>query len=831
MKFFTNSKQYGNNILVRGVDNGVRFQDKIAFKPTLFCRTPKEAGFRSLEGESLAPVKMADINAARDYIQNYRDVENFPIFGNTAYQFQWINENYKGLIEYDLDQIKVSSFDIETTVNFGFPDYFNPLEEITLITVRDKSSKAIKTFGCWDYKVKKLNSEYITCRNEVDLLTKFINWVHRDCPDIWTGWNIDGFDIPYLIERARKVVGEDVTKKLSPFGVIKSREQEIKGKITLIFDIYGVATLDYLELYLKFGGTKQESYKLDHVAFKELGHKKIENPYNTFKEFYTNDPELFIDYNIVDVELVDELEDKLKLIELAISMAYMAKINFDDVYSPVKMWDTIIYNHLLDQNIVVPMKRDSMGDTTIEGAFVKPVRKGRYNWLVSFDLASLYPHIIMALNMSPETISKTMIDTTVTELLTGDRSKVPEGFALAPNGSTYDMSKKGFLPALMRQYYMGRKTVKNEMLALMRELEINRSSMPANELRLMENKITAKHNLQLALKIALNSAYGALAQSSFRFFDTRIAEGITMSGQLIIQNAIAAGNVFLNNILKTDEDYVVMADTDSNYFLMENFVNKFYPNKPIEDTVDFLCKACDGRMAKTLNNACDDLAKSMNWNTGLIAFKREAIASSALIVASKNYASLVHDNEGVRYEEPQLKVVGLALVRSSTPEVVKEPLRKCIGVILTGTESTLKKYVEEVEEAYMNIPYADIAFPRGVNNLAKYSSNSTVYVKQHCPIHVRASLLYNNLLRVHKLDNIEPIQEGGKMKFIYLTEPNTLHENVIGFIGKIPEEFNLIRYVDYQTMFNKSFIEPLKKLTEAVGWNYRETASLENLFE
>lgn len=830
MSFYLNSKQYGNQVLVRGIRDGKRFIEKVPFQPTLYCRVNKETGFKSLNDENLLPTQFDDINAARAYIQKYKDVDNFPIFGNTAYQFQWISENYKGEIDYDLSQIKVMSIDIETTVNYGFPDYFNPLEAITLITARDKVTKKITTFGCWDYTPKKEGVTYVQCEDEMDLLSRFIHWFSKDCPDIITGWNTDEFDIPYLICRARKVLGEDYVKKLSPFGVIKHRDVEIQGKMIMEFDIYGVASLDYLALFRKFAFLKFENEKLDTVAFHVLGRNKVENPYLSFREFYEKDPVLFTDYNIVDVELVDELEAELKLIELAISIAYMAKINFDDVYSPVKMWDTIIYNHLLDQGIVVPMKTPGV-KVQIEGAFVKEVVKGRYKWIVSFDLASLYPHIIMALNMSPETIYHSMIDVTVAELLSGDRSKVRPGYSLAPNGSMYDMSKKGFLPFLMSKYYNGRKEVKNEMLALKKELEAKRHDMTAEEVRQMEAKITAKKNLQQALKIAINSAYGALAQNSFRFFDPRIAEGITMSGQLIIQNAMRSGNVFLNKLLNTDTDYVLMADTDSSYFDMNPFMQAFYPNKPMEDSVNFMCKVCDGRMQNTLNKACDDLSESLNWNQGFINFKREAIASAGVIVAGKNYALLVHDNEGVRYEEPDLKVMGLALVRSSTPDVVKDPLRKCIEVILNGTEDSLQKYVREVEEMYMKQSHDVIAFPRGVNNLAKYTSTSTIYVKAHCPIQVRASLLYNHLLKEHGLNDREPVKEGGRVKYVYLKEPNTLRENVVGFTDKIPAEFNLIRYVDYDTMFNKSFIEPLKKLTEAVGWSHKEVATLEGLFD
>lgn len=590
--FYTNTKQWGNNILVRGIKDGKRYTSREKFQPTLFQNTNKSSNFKSLSGEPLQANKFSNIYDAKEFVKRYKDVHNMKLYGNEAYQFQWIAECYPNVIEYDPSLIRTLTVDAETTVNFGFPDCFNPLEEVTLIACKNRVTKHIVTFGTLEYTKDREDITYVKCKSETDLFNKFLAWWESDYPDIITGWNTANFDMPYIVERIKRVLGEDAVNRLSPFGIVRTREYEEMGQNKLDVDVFGVAHLDYLELYKKFTYTKPESYKLDYIGEIELGMNKLENPYATFKEFYENDPQNFVRYNAIDTDIVDGLEGKLKLIELAISLAFMAKINFDDVFSPVKMWDTIIYNYLIEQGIVVPFKEGYGDSKSIEGAFVKEPLAGLYRMIASFDAASLYPHIIMALNMSPETICNTMVDVNVQEMLAGDRTKVVDGFSLAPNGSMYDMSKKGFLPALMSYYYNQRKVEKKKMLALKQELENTRDSISAAEVRVLENKIATSNSLQMALKIALNSAYGALAQKGFRFYDTRIAEGITMGGQLIIQNAEHAANDFLQGILKTKKDYVIAVDTDSVVGDTEIYING------AKTTIAEFYNSCDGNFIR-----------------------------------------------------------------------------------------------------------------------------------------------------------------------------------------------------------------------------------------
>lgn len=468
-KFYTYAKSYGNSVLVRGYENGEYFTDRIKFKPTLYVQSQKETKFKSLDGDFLSPIKFDEISEAKDFIKKYSDVSNYKMYGNDNWHFQWINENYKGVVQYDPSLIHTETIDIETTTEHGLKPnemIFNPLESVTIISLRNRVTKKVNTFGLFDYTPKNPDVTYTYCKTEKELFTKFLTFWTKRYPDILTSWNGDSFDIPYLYERMKRVLGETNAKKLSPFGIVTVREKDFMGEKKLIVDLVGVASLDYLQLYQKFTYEKRESYKLDFIGEVEVEQKKLENPYPTFREFYEKSPELFCAYNEVDTEIVDKLETKLKLIEVAISLSFMAKINFEDVFGPVKMWDTIIYNYLLDEkNVVVPFKEDSDSDgQKIKGAYVKHPTPGLYKKMASFDLNSLYPSIIMAINMSPETILDEMLDVTVDHLLTNDRSMVKPNIALAANGAQFKTDETGFLPELMDRYYKQRKISKNKML-------------------------------------------------------------------------------------------------------------------------------------------------------------------------------------------------------------------------------------------------------------------------------------------------------------------------------------------------------------------------------
>ncbi len=827
MEFYTNVQVAGDRILVRGYENGRPYQRRIDFMPTLFVNAKGKSKWQTLDGSYVDEVQPGTIRETRDFLKRYDGVQGFSVYGQTNYGLQYISDTYDYDINWDMDQLKVFTIDIETKTEEGFPNLITANEEILLITVKDLSSKRIITFGVGAFVHNRDDVIYINCNDEQHLLKEFIIWWQQNYPDIITGWNTDFFDVPYLIRRMIRELGEPLAKKISPWGMITERKTFIKGNEEIHYDISGISQLDYLELYKKYTYSKQESYKLDYIAEQELGDKKKENPGDTFRDFYTYHWQQFVEYNIHDVELVDKLEDKMRLIELHLTMAYQAKINYEDVYSQVRMWDAIIYNHLRKKNIVIPMKEHSGKSEQFEGAFVKDVQVGLHKWVVSFDLNSLYPHLIMQYNISPETLTHEKLPVTVDKLLAKEIDTThahKRDLTVTANGWCYRKDIKGFMPELMEQMYANRSKFKKQMLGVQQKYEHDKGN---NDLR---KEISRLNNLQMAMKIALNSAYGAMGNQYFRYFDIRMAEGITTSGQLSIQWMANEFNRYLNKILKTEgKDFVIAIDTDSIYLTLEELVEHFAGDKDTDGKIRYMDKVCEDIFQPFIDNTYQKLAEYMNAYSQKMIMKREVLADKGLWVAKKNYVLNVHNSEGVQYATPKQKVLGLAMVRSSTPAVIRKELKKSINVILDGSEKVVQKYIADYKNEFLTYPVEAIAFPRGVSGLKQYAG-SPIYQKG-CPIAVRAALLYNHYVKKYGIDKKYPlIREGDKIKFVYLRTPNPLHENVIAFIQELPKEFKLDSFIDYDTQFDKTFVEPLKTIIEPLNWRAEETASLEDFF-
>ena len=821
-KFYTNVVCLGNYIFERGIEDGVPFDDKHEFKPTLYIPTTTKTDWRTLENEPVGPVQWGTIKETREAMRKYEGVENMKIYGHTNYNYSYIAETYTESIDYNLEHLKIMFIDIEVGSEHGFPNPENAFEEVTAITI--KINDDIQVWGCSDFKNTQENITYNKCGDERQLLEQFVMYWQQNCPHVITGWNTKSFDTPYLVNRIRRELGESWVKKLSPWGFVK--EQKIfgmGGKEVQTYEIYGVSEIDYMDAYKKFTYTNQESYRLDHIAHVELGENKLDySEVNTLHELYRTDYQKFIEYNIQDVLLVDRLENKMKLLEMIISLAYLSKCNYTDVFAQTRMWDCIIYNHLLKEKVVIPQKSKQRKGDAYEGAYVKAPQKGRHKWIVSFDLNSLYPHLIMQYNISPETILGTWQDDIGVEGLLNkefDTSVWKEkNVTVTPNGSVYRKDKQGFLPKLMESMYNDRVTYKQLMLE---EQKKGRNADP--------NKLSQYYNYQQNLKIALNSAYGAMGNQWFRYYDERNAEAVSVAGQLSVQWAENAVNNYLNTTLGTvNKDYIVAMDTDSLYVCLGDLVSKIGITDD-EKIVDFLDKAC-GRIEGVIEESYKELAEYVNAYQQKMVMKREVIADTGIWTAKKHYILNVHDSEGVRYEEPKLKIVGIEAIKSSTPQACRESLKAIFNIIISGTEDEVISYIEKFKEKFFSLDMEKIAFPRSVNGLKKYKDPASIYTKG-TPIHVKGSLIYNYMLRSKKLTKKYPIiQEGEKVKFVYLKDPNPAGDKVISILNNLPKEFELEKYIDYDTQFNKAFVEPLKGVLDVIGWDTERRSSLDNFF-
>ena len=828
MRFYTNVQLVGNQFLVRGYDNGKRFTDREEWRPTLFVDSKKKSKFQTLEGKNVEPIQPGYVRDCREFYKKYQDVEGFNIYGNERYIYQYISDRYpQNEIKFDITKIQLVTLDIETTSEEGFPDVHSCVEELLTISLQDYSTKKIITWGVKPFQVKQDNHNYIQCDSEFDLLNKFIEWWMQFTPDVITGWNIQLFDIPYIQGRLKRVLGEKLMKRLSPWGLVTEGEVYIKGRRHISIDIGGVTQLDYLDLYKKFTYTNRESYRLDHIAEVELGQKKLDHSeFDTFKDFYSGNWQKFVEYNVIDVELVDRLEDKMKLIELALTMAYDAKVNFTDVFYQVRTWDSIIYNYLKKRNIVIPPKKSVEKTDKYAGAYVKEPKAGSYDWVVSFDLNSLYPHLIMQYNISPETLRETRHPSSSVERFLKQEVSIDGTFAVCANGAQYRKDVRGFLPELMEKIYNERVIFKKRMLTAKQEFE----KSPNKKL---EKEIARCNNIQMAKKIQLNSAYGAIGNNYFRYYKLENAEAITLSGQVSIRWIENKMNEYLNNLLATDQvDYVIASDTDSIYINFGPLVDKFFSHKTDDkaQVVTLLDKICQDKLEPFIDSSYEELATYVNAYDQKMFMKRENIADRGIWTAKKRYILNVWDSEGVRYENPKLKVMGIEAVKSSTPAPCRQMLKDAFNKIMTGTEDDVIDFIDECRRKFSSMPPEDIAFPRSVSEVEKYKSVNTIYAKG-TPIHCRGSLLYNHYVKQRKLDHkYSLIQNGEKIKFCYLAKPNPIHENVISFIQDFPKELGLDKYIDYDLQFNKSFLEPLKIILDSIGWNSEKTVNLESFF-
>jgi DNA polymerase elongation subunit (family B) len=772
----------------------------------------RETKYKTLDGKYVMPVKHETIKEAKNWVQQYEDQPHL-VYGNTNFQFNYLYEQYHNL-DWNMDEVLIITIDIEVACENGFPNVKDAAEEMLSITIKNQQNKQIFVWGVGKYKTDRKDVVYIECDNEYELLTEFLKFWKVNQPDVITGWNTEFFDIPYLCNRIKRIMGEETLKDLSPWRSVLSKTIYQMGRQHQVYEIQGVAALDYYDLYRKFTYTNQESYKLDHIASVELGIKKDENPHDTFRDWYTNDFQSFIDYNIKDVEIVDQLEDKMKLIELCLTMAYEAKVNYVDVLGTVRYWDILIHNYLMDKKIVIPQKTNKEKSDKYEGAYVKDPQVGEHKWVVSFDLNSLYPHLIMQYNISPETLKseKTVPNMNVDKMLEKKvDTSILKDTTMTPNGALFRTDKKGFLPEMMQTMYDDRVKYKRAMLDAKQEYEKTKNPK-------LLKMISKFDNIQMARKISLNSAYGAIGNNWFRYYNLPMAEAITTSGQLSIRWIEHKINEYMNDLLKTkDADYVIASDTDSVYIRFDELIEKFKPKSP----VDFLDTIAKEKIEPFINSAYQELADYTHAYDQKMQMKREVIADKGIWTAKKRYILNAHDVEGVRYQEPKLKIMGIEAVKSSTPAPCREKIKQALRIIMDGDEKELNTFIQDFRKEFLTLPPEDVAYPRSVNGLDKWTESHNLF-KKGAPIHVKGAILYNHLVKKNKLSHKYPfIQEGDKIKFLHMQLPNIFQSSSISFITTLPKEIQFA--VDYETQFEKSFIEPLHYITEKIKWNVDRT--------
>ena len=842
--FYTSVERYGKNILWRGYENGKRFSYRVPFKPTLYLHTPKKGGdFKSLiGGKSLHPQKFGEMREAKNFIEEYKGVAGFEVFGSTNFVTQFIQEHYPEEVRFNIADVNIVSFDIEVDIRDGFADIEQANNEITSIAYKSSKSKKYFLLGRKDYdKTKTItgidpdNIVFAKFDTEAQLLQGFIKLWTADYPDIVTGWNVEYFDIQYIVTRIIRLLGEESAKKLSPWKSIDQKRREVFGKVQATYKISGMSVIDYMDAFKKFGYKygPQESYKLDHIAHVILGEKKLDySEYGSLTALYDENPQLYLDYNLKDTHLIQRMEEETSLLALVMTVAYGGGVNYNDAFGTVGIWESTIYRRLIADKVVPPIK-DTPGQRMGElvGGYVKDPKPGMYPWVVSFDLNSLYPHLMLQYNMSPETYLPNEREVVTQDMvLNGEFKNTNPNMSVAANGVCFRNDEVGIIPSIIDEYYNNRSVIKKQMIAVEQQFEVETDPVEKKRLKREMNQL---HNSQMSIKIAMNSLYGATANIYFLYYINEMAEAITTSGQLSIRYAQKSVNDYLNKILNTkDKDYIVYIDTDSIYVNFGPFIKEVFGTVDIDrkQGEEFLDKVCSTKIEQIIEQGYEKLRNDMGAYRNAMVMKREKITDRSIFIAKKRYILNALNSEGVHYEEPKVSVTGLESVRSSTPEVCREKMKEIFKVILSGDETETQQFIARFRDEFRKLPPEDIAKTSGTDNINKYMSKETLY-RKGCPMHVRGCILYNHFLTQKKLDKkYEKVQSGDKIKFIYLKVPNPIRENMISFPGVLPKELGLDKYIDYDTQFDKVFLGPVENIIEPLGWKSEKVNTIEDFF-
>lgn len=845
LAFYTSVARNMNMLLVRGYDKkGNRVQEKVRFRPTLYLESkdPSRTKFKALDGTAVEPMQFESMSETRKFVDTYKDVPSYKIYGNDRHIPAFIYSQFPLSVPYQPSFIRICTLDIEVGKEaWGYSEASEAKNPITAITIKNSTDNTCHTWGLKPYDSSKALTtrytiDYRQFKTEGQMLEDFLRWWNHpdNSPDIVTGWNTRAFDIPYLATRLCKLGGEEASRVLSPWNIVEAKEVKLKGRQQLQYELVGIQQLDYMDLFQKFGYTygAQEQYTLNHIAKVVLDASKLEYD-GTLDDLYHADHQKFIDYNIIDAEIVDRLEEKLGLIQLVLMMSYMGGVNYSDTLGTTAIWDSIIFRKLSNKNIIVPFQMSPPSHVpAFAGGYVKEVQEGMHEWVLSSDVNSEYPNLIVQYNMSPETyIGHTRInvnpDLIIDRILASKPlfDEDPE-VCVAANGVCFRRDIKGIIPILVEELYDRRVKVKKEAGVNKKKLE----SLPkdSGERHMVEKTIAKLDTEQMAVKILLNSLYGALANKYFRYFNLNVAEAVTLSGQTTIRLAEATVNRYVSKMVGVEKDRVLAVDTDSVYVTLKDVVDKFKPNDPIK----FLDEFYEKGIGLELESVFNKLAKETRAYVNRMVMKREAIADRAVWTAKKRYILNVLDNEGVRYSEPKLKMMGIEAIKSSTPAVCRGEMKRMFKIIMTGDKKKTQAAIAEFRSRFSSLAPIEVAFPRGVTDVHGWATKATIYQKG-TPIHVRGALLYNHLVEVKGLQaQYKMINSGDKIRFIYLKLPNSIQENVIAFpaVTDLPREFELHASINYDLQFEKTFLEPLDIILKSIGWTSEDCGSLEEFF-
>lgn len=828
-----NSRRRSFRLWTWDPNTGERIVVDKPFKPYIYLETanPKDSDAMSIYN---TPLRKVSFDNSFDRHKYVKDGGLKRIFYNLQAEQQILIDEFGKLNQdksFSQFPLKIFTLDIETYSPYAFPEPAEAKDPITLITIHDSLTDHFYTWGTKSFypNNEEDNVTYTHCNSEIDILRSFIKFWRKDFPDIVTGWNIDGFDIPYIINRITNVLGEGNAESLSPIDQLHKRENVVLkfGKIGVKWSIKGVSIIDYMDLYMTFSRMKQESYKLDHIGEVELGKGKLAFNATGLSQLQDTDWDTFVRYNIQDTAIVKGLEKKLQFLMLVRMLAYLGLTNFEAALGTVSIVTGALALQALTKNMIIPTF--PKGDVeAYQGGYVKIPNKGLHEGIVSFDANSLYPNTIITLNISPETkvgkILKTD-DEYVQVLLANEKQyKLThaqfaefvklQDVAISKAKILFSQKHKGFCPELVDIIYADRVKDKKEQ----RALKLKKSKLEnEDEIREITKDIDHLEIMQYTKKILLNRLYGTFANKYSPFCDVDIASSITETGQAVVKQAADIGLEFAKAHGVT-EDINIYSDTDSCYFTFKNLLK----HNGIDLTEN-------GKVSKPAYDMIEDFGKFLNDNITIWAqkalntkdsrfvFKRESICDAAIFYEKKKrYILHILDEEGIACNKT--KYTGVEIASTSTPAKVKPLIKKIVKTVLeTKDYHATQKVYREIYDKYRKLSITEIASPRGIKGLEKYAALANGFsIGKGTPIHCKAAIYYNKLITDLGVDNkYEKIKSGDKIKYFY-TSKNKYGIQCIGFLQEYPSEFGID--IDYEMMFNKSVYKAVERLYDALGW-------------
>lgn len=840
-------------------ETGESVYKKVFYKPYLYipCIDPKKTDAYGIDGNALSRKEFNTEWERYEFLKTYKGQKYF----NLPTTQQYLLENYytKDILELASQPLRIFYYDIEVIAD-EFPDPKEAKFPITSITIFDTFSKKYYVWGikrydeysCKDHLsgIEPEEIVYDHCFSETDLFKKFLKFWRSNYPDLIVGYNSYSFDLPYIVHRLEKTLGENSSSKLSPVDYIHGHEKENKfGQVYTEYTMGGISHLDYMILYKTFTPGERESDSLDYVCKSELKVGKLEYGDSSLKDLFESDWNRFINYNIWDVKLMVMLEDRRKYIDVAKFSAFSGFCNIDKALGKVAIITGIIAKLAMMKNQIIITQDAGSTHETIPGGFVKEPEVGLYENVMVMDLNSLYPNTIITLNISPETkvaqvrnesedvISiylfkrKQMVDI---PRIRFDNILKEKNWCLSSAGIIFDQSKKGLFAEFVDGLYQKRKFVKNKMLGLENELTLmDKNSIEYSSKKKMSDQLDTE---QYLYKILLNATYGVLANRFFILYDLDCAKSITLTGQSLIKQSDRISNEYIAKEWDLEpKDRVIAEDTDSAILSIDDILKKNNWNM-VDDKGDLTPEFIDieTKIAQHLNAGVVQWAqKALNTTDCRFEFKRESACPKVIWVAKKHYVMHIKNSEGVKMDK--FKYKGLSVVKSTFSESTKKITKDIVrGIFVSPDKKVADKYFFKSYEEFFDLPVNDIATRSSVKCISKWlSSTNLVTYGLKCPRHVKCAIYYNELIKKLNLQNKYPlIAEGTKVKLIYL-KPNIYNIKGIAYLNELPHEFNL--EPDRETMFEKCVIKCLEPIFNALKWHVpnpkkQHCESLEDLF-